>query len=52
VKKERPDLEEEKEQLILDGAENKKIMQELEDKILYVLQHASNILDGKFDINE
>jgi dynein heavy chain len=34
VKKERPDLEKEKERLIIEGANNKKQLSEIEDKIL------------------
>lgn len=35
--KEKPELEEKKNQLILEGAENKKQLKEIEDKILEVL---------------
>jgi len=44
VKKERPDLEKEKERLILEGANNKKQLQEIEQKILEVLSGNKNIL--------
>lgn len=44
VKKERPDLEEEKERLILEGASNKKQLFEIEQKILQVLSSEKNIL--------
>ena len=37
VAKERPDLEEQKNNLIVEGAENKRQLKELEDKILEVL---------------
>lgn len=37
VAKERPDLEEEKNKLILQGAENKRKLKEIEDEILRVL---------------
>jgi dynein heavy chain len=37
VKEERPELEKEKERLIIEGANNKKILQDLEDKMLEVL---------------
>ena len=37
VAKERPELEEKKNQLILESAENKKQLKEIEDKILEVL---------------
>ena len=48
VAKERPDLEEEKNQLILQGAENKRQLQEIEDKILQVLSASEgNILDDE-----
>eukprot|EP00736_Rhodelphis_marinus_P007919 Rmarinus@m.2764 len=46
VAKERPDLEEEKNSLIVQSAENKKQLKEIEDKILYVLTSSEgNILD-------
>lgn len=44
VSKERPDLEAEKEKLIIEGAENKKTLQNIEDKILDVLSNSQNIL--------
>jgi dynein heavy chain len=44
VSKERPDLETEKEKLIVEGAENKKTLQSIEDKILDVLSNSQNIL--------
>ncbi len=44
VKKERPDLEEEKERLILEGADNKRQLFEIEEKILKVLSSDKNIL--------
>jgi dynein heavy chain len=44
VKKERPDLEREKERLIVEGANNKKQLQEIEQKILEVLSGNKNIL--------
>eukprot|EP00898_Chlorokybus_atmophyticus_P008353 jgi/Chlat1/8519/Chrsp80S07812 len=47
VAKERPELEEEKNQLILQGAENKKQLQEIEDKILEVLSAEGNILEDE-----
>jgi len=47
VKKERPDLEEEKERLILESAANQKELFEIEQKILQVLSSDKNILmDG------
>ncbi|KAK3235325.1 hypothetical protein CYMTET_54468 [Cymbomonas tetramitiformis] len=46
VAEERPDLEEEKNQLIVQGAENKRQLKEIEDKILQVLSNSEgNILD-------
>lgn len=48
VMKERPDLEEEKVQLILQSAENKKRLKEIEDKILEILSSAEgNILENE-----
>lgn len=47
VKKERPDLEEEKERLILEGASNKKQLFEIEQKILQVLSSDKNILQDE-----
>lgn len=44
MKKERPDLEREKERLIMEGASNKKQLQEIEQKILEVLSGNKNIL--------
>jgi len=45
---ERPDLEEEKNQLILQGAENKRQLKEIEDKILEVLSSSEgNILEDE-----
>jgi dynein heavy chain len=46
VAKEKPELEEEKNRLILQGADNKKQLKEIEDQILHVLSSSSgNILD-------
>ena len=48
VAKERPELEEEKNQLILQGANNKKQLKEIEDKILHVLSSSEgNILEDE-----
>ena len=51
VARERPDLETEKNQLIVQGADNKKQLQEIEDKILQVLSAEGNILGKNFKIN-
>nr|XP_029135329.1 dynein heavy chain 7, axonemal [Labrus bergylta] len=48
VARERPDLEEEKQALILQGAENKRQLKEIEDKILKVLSSSEgNILEDE-----
>ncbi|KAG8227082.1 hypothetical protein J437_LFUL007419 [Ladona fulva] len=48
VAKEQPDLEEEKNLLIVQGAENKRQLKELEDTILYVLSSSTgNILEDE-----
>ncbi|XP_050419254.2 dynein axonemal heavy chain 7, partial [Patella vulgata] len=48
VAKERPELEEEKNQLIIQSAENKRQLQEIEDKILEVLSSSEgNILEDE-----
>lgn len=47
VARERPDLETEKNQLIVQGAENKKQLKEIEDKILEVLSSEGNILEDE-----
>nr|XP_031838488.1 dynein heavy chain 7, axonemal-like [Nomia melanderi] len=48
VAKERPDLEAEKNQLIVQGAANKKMLKEIEDKILEVLSTSeANILEDE-----
>ncbi|KAG8235431.1 hypothetical protein J437_LFUL015496 [Ladona fulva] len=48
VAKERPDLEEKKNELILESANNKKLLKELEDKILEVLSMSKgNILEDE-----
>ncbi|GLI65190.1 hypothetical protein VaNZ11_008652 [Volvox africanus] len=52
VAKERPDLEEEKNKLILLGAENKKRLKEIEDEILRVLSSSEgNILEDEEGVN-
>ena len=48
VARERPDLEEEKNQLVVEGAANKKALQEIEDRILHLLSTAEgNILEDE-----
>ncbi|KAJ3302063.1 Dynein heavy chain 7, axonemal [Kappamyces sp. JEL0829] len=47
VLKERPELEEEKVQLILQSAENKKKLKEIEDQILQILSADGNILENE-----
>lgn len=47
VAKERPDLEAEKNKLIVQSAENQRILVEIEDKILEVLSSGDNILDDE-----
>ncbi|XP_022247843.1 dynein heavy chain 7, axonemal-like [Limulus polyphemus] len=48
VAKERPELEEEKNELIIQGAENKRQLKEIEDKILEVLSSSQgNILEDE-----
>ncbi|XP_036230121.2 dynein axonemal heavy chain 7 isoform X1 [Bactrocera oleae] len=47
VARERPDLEAEKNTLIVQGAENKRMLKETEDKILEVLSSAENILEDE-----
>eukprot|EP00762_Andalucia_godoyi_P000179 ANDGO_02454.mRNA.1 Dynein-1-beta heavy chain len=50
VAQERPDLEDEKNDLIIQSAANKKQLKEIEDKILEVLSTASNILEDSSGI--
>lgn len=47
VAKERPDLEAEKNKLILQSADNQRILVEIENKILEILSSSSNILDDE-----
>ncbi|KAM7353017.1 dynein heavy chain at 36C isoform 1-T1 [Cochliomyia hominivorax] len=47
VARERPDLEAEKNTLIVQGAENKRMLKETEDQILEVLSSAENILEDE-----
>jgi dynein heavy chain len=52
VAKERPDLEEEKTQLVLQSAENKRQLKEIEDKIIQVLSSSEgNILEDETAID-
>ncbi|KAJ9589379.1 hypothetical protein L9F63_017431, partial [Diploptera punctata] len=52
VAKERPELEESKNQLIVEGAENKRMLKEIEDKILEVLSTSEgNILEDETAVN-
>lgn len=51
VKKERPELEEEKERLIIEGAANKKQLAEIESQILEVLSSEGDILSDEKAIN-
>lgn len=51
VSKERPDLETEKEKLIIESANNKKALKDIEDKILDILSNCSNILADETAIN-
>ncbi|CAG0885871.1 unnamed protein product [Darwinula stevensoni] len=48
--RERPQLETQKHQLIVEGADNKKKLKELEDRILQVLAAEGNILDDETGI--
>jgi len=48
VAKERPQLEEKKNELIVESANNKKLLKEIEDKILYILSSSEgNILEDE-----
>lgn len=48
VENERPDLEEQKNKLILAGADNKRTLKEIEDKILHILSSSEgNILEDQ-----
>eukprot|EP00698_Gefionella_okellyi_P021809 TRINITY_DN713_c0_g3_i1.p1 TRINITY_DN713_c0_g3~~TRINITY_DN713_c0_g3_i1.p1 ORF type:complete len:2250 (-),score=595.98 TRINITY_DN713_c0_g3_i1:82-5835(-) len=44
VSRERPELEKQLTELILEGAENRRLLQEIEDRILQVLDQSENIL--------
>ena len=43
VKEERPELAEEKERLIVEGAENAKALKDVEDEILHILSTSEEI---------
>jgi len=52
VAKERPELEEEKSRLVIEGAENKRVLTEIENKILHTLSASEgNILDDQSAID-
>lgn len=52
VAKERPQLEEMKNELIVESAENNEQLQKIEDKILYILSSSEgNILEDESAIN-
>lgn len=52
VAKERPQLEEKKNELIIESAKNNKLLKKIEDKILYVLSSSEgNILEDESAIN-
>lgn len=51
VQKERPELEKAKEGLIIENAKNKKLLKEIEDKVLEVLSGEKNILTDETAIN-
>ena len=51
MSKERPDLEKEKEKLVIESSENKKILKEIEDQILDILNNSENILSDEKAIN-
>jgi len=50
VAQERPDLEAQKNQLIIQGAQNKQMLKEIEDKTLEVLSQEGNILEDETGI--
>ena len=48
VSQERPDLEEQRNKLIIESAENKRLLKEIEDKILFIMSSSSgNILEDE-----
>lgn len=51
MSQERPDLEEQKNQLLLEGAENKRTLKQIEDQILQILSGSEgNILEDEVAI--
>ena len=51
VEKENPDLQQKKEQLVIDAANNKKKLAEIEEQILKTLQESTDILGDEAGIN-
>lgn len=52
VSQERPDLEEQKNKLIIEGAENKRVLKQIEDQILFILSNSEgNILEDESAIS-
>ena len=52
VSQERPDLEEQRNKLIIESAENKRLLKEIEDKILHIMSSSSgNILEDETAIS-
>ena len=52
VSEERPDLEEQRNKLIIESAENKRMLKEIEDKILHIMSSSSgNILEDETAIS-
>jgi len=51
VSRERPDLEDQKNKLIIESAENRKKLSDIENQILQILNQAGNILEDEAAIN-
>ena len=52
MSQERPDLEEQRNKLIVESAENKRLLKEIEDKILFIMSSSSgNILEDETAIS-
>jgi dynein heavy chain len=51
VEKENPELQQKKEQLVIDAASNKKRLAEIEESILKTLQESDDILGDEAGIN-